>query len=338
MNIFPHGQKQWLYFGLRLSLLSALMATIAVFITVMPGRSYTGPFEPLSADEMLIRDNLYRHVYTLADSIGERNRDRDRSLQAAADYIKSSFEGNGYRVLELDRNSFAHNIEAQCPGGSSTTGTIVVGAHYDSVVGSPGANDNASGVAALLELARLIKLNPPSSNIRLVAFANEEPPFFDTSSMGSSLYARRIVRSGEHISGMISLETIGCYSDDAGSQSYPFGFGLFYPAKGNFIAFVGNLQSRGMVRSSVKTFREAVHFPSEGIAAPEWLSAVSWSDHSSFWKQGIPAIMVTDTALFRYRYYHTAADTVEKIDYDRMARVVSGIWRVIVELCPTSAN
>jgi Zn-dependent M28 family amino/carboxypeptidase len=150
--------------------------------------------------------------------------------------------------------------------------------------------------------------------------------------MGSRTYAAMASKRGERIRGMIALETIGCYSDLAGSQEYPFGFGLLYPTSGNFIGFVGNIQSRGMVRRAIETFRNTKHFPSEGVAAPGWFTGVGWSDHWSFWKEGVPAIMITDTALFRYKYYHTAGDSPDEVDYERTARVVSGIRTVVVDL------
>jgi Zn-dependent M28 family amino/carboxypeptidase len=165
-----------------------------------------------------------------------------------------------------------------------------------------------------------------------VAFVNEEAPFSYSELMGSRVYARRAHARNEDIVAMFSLETIGYYSDTAGSQSYPFPFSLFYPDAGNFIGFVGNAMSRTLVRRVVASYRRQTHFPSEGIAAPEWVTGVAWSDHWSFWREGYPAVMVTDTAPFRYPYYHTAADTPDKIDYGRLARVVAGLASVISEL------
>jgi Zn-dependent M28 family amino/carboxypeptidase len=182
------------------------------------------------------------------------------------------------------------------------------------------------------ELARLLKSSSPRLRIRFVAFVNEEPPYFQTEKMGSRQYAVVASRLNQRIAGMVALETLGCYYSFSGSQQYPLGVSLFYPSRGDFVGFVGNLSSRSMVRRSIDAFRRTEHFPSEGIAAPEWFTGVGWSDHWSFWKQGIPAIMITDTALFRYPYYHTGEDTPDKVDYERTARVVSGIARVIIEL------
>ena len=170
------------------------------------------------------------------------------------------------------------------------------------------------------------------SVIRFVAFVNEDPPYFQTESMGSRQYAVMASGRNENIEGMLALETLGWYSSSPGSQEYPVGLGLFYPSRGNFVGFVGNLSSRAMVRRSIDAFRKAARFPSEGIAAPGWFTGVGWSDHWSFWKQRIPAIMITDTALFRYPWYHTSGDTPDKVDCERTARVVSGIANVIIEL------
>jgi len=199
-------------------------------------------------------------------------------------------------------------------------------------MGSPGANDNGSGVAGVLALARAWAKREPSRTIRFVAFVNEEPPFFQTDLMGSLVYAKHCRDRGDKIVAMFSLETMGCYSSEKGSQKYPFPFGLFYPSHGDFIAFVGNTSNGDLVRGSVKTFRAQASFPSEGGAIPGNLPGVGWSDHWAFWQAGYPAIMVTDTAPFRYPYYHTAQDTPDKVDCDQLARVVDGLSKVLEEL------
>ncbi|HEX8239577.1 MAG TPA: M28 family peptidase [Allosphingosinicella sp.] len=186
-------------------------------------------------------------------------------------------------------------------------------------------------MAAVLELARLLAdLQGRSTlRIRLVLFVNEEPPWFKTDRMGSLVYARALKRSGERVAGMMSLETLGYYSDRPGSQLYPAPLGLLYPDKGDFVAFVGLVSSRAFVRKTVAAFREQAPFPSVGGTAPGFVAGIDWSDHWSFEQVGIPALMVTDTAPFRYPHYHSRADTPDKLDYDRLARVVSGLERVI---------
>jgi Zn-dependent M28 family amino/carboxypeptidase len=218
------------------------------------------------------------------------------------------------------------------PGSAKASEIVVVGAHYDTVDECPGADDNASGVAALLELARLLKDSHPARTIRFVAFVNEEPPWFQTDNMGSLVYAKAVRAKNENVVAAVSLESIGMYSDQPGSQQYPAGFGFFYPKQGNFISFIGNFSSRGLVRQAIKSFRQNAAFPSEGVAAPAAVPGVSWSDHWSFWRQGYPAIMVTDTAPFRNKNYHLPGDQANTLDYDRTARVVDGLSHVIIDL------
>lgn len=300
----------------------------------MPGRSFSGPLLPLSEKEADTSIKLKTHVHTLAEKIGERNLWRYDALGDSADHIRDSFRSVGYSPLEQSfsvEGKTVRNIEAVLPGDDQRS-AVVVGAHYDTVRGSPGANDNATGVAGVLELARLLSAHRPNRDIRFVAFVNEEQPFFATDGMGSWRYAKRCAARGEVISAMLSLETIGYYCDEPGSQHYPFPFGLFYPNRGNFIGFVGNLRSWRLVRKAVRSFRQNAAFPSEAVAAPGWMTGIGWSDHWAFWRVGYPAAMVTDTALFRYAEYHTAADTTTVVDAKRLARVVHGLAAVVRDL------
>jgi len=224
------------------------------------------------------------------------------------------------------------NIEVEVPGGAGADEVIIVGAHYDSVLGAVGANDNGSGVAAVLELARLFRDARPARTVRFVAFVNEEPPFYRSEQMGSRVYARRSRERRDHIVAMLSLETIGYYSDEPGSQLYPFPLRFFYPSTGNFLALVANLGSRGLLHEALASFRRNAQFPSEGVAAPAFIPGVDWSDHWSFWQESYPALMVTDTALYRYPHYHTLQDTPDKLDYERLARVVMGLHGTLRDL------
>lgn len=301
----------------------------------MPGRSYTGTLPPLTPEEVELQAGLHTHVRRLAEEIGERNVFRPEALESAASYLVRSLESLGYSpaIQELQSGGRkVKNIEAQLSGQSKRDEILVVGAHYDSVFGSPGANDNGSGVAAVLELARLFRKKSPDRTIRFVFFTNEEPPNFGSENMGSWHYAKRCRDGGETVVGMLSIETIGYYSDKKGSQEYPAPFSLFYPDTANFIGFVANPASKDLLFRCITSFRRHTQFPSEGIAAPSWISGIDWSDHACFWKFGYPAIMITDTAPFRYPYYHTREDTPDKVDYERTARVVAGISRVIAEL------
>jgi Zn-dependent M28 family amino/carboxypeptidase len=310
-------------------------AGVLIYYWHMPGSSYTGSLKPLTTAEEETRDNLEGHVRMLATTIGERNIENYEKLQSTVQYIKHYFgEAEmdlSVQVYDIDGQKF-ENIIVDVKGAKKPEEIIVVAAHYDTARNTPGANDNASGVAALLEIARLTKERNPGRTVRLVTFVNEEPPYFQTEQMGSRVYARQAKERGENIVAMLSLESIGYYSDKPGSQTYVSIVSYLYPDTGNYIAFIGNLKSRALVRSCVDAFRRTADFPSEGAVLPAWTPGADWSDHWSFWKEGYPAVMVTDTAPFRYPYYHKPEDTPEKLDYDRMARVVTGLVQVITEL------
>jgi hypothetical protein len=286
----------------------------------MPGRSHRGMLPPLSDEEL---------------GIGERNLEWPERLAAAADYLERTLRGYGYEVARQElavREDPVRNLEVERPGAGRAEEIVVVGAHYDSVSGSPGANDNASGTAAVLELARCFADRRAARRLRFVFFVNEEPPYFQTDAMGSLAYARRARARGERVVAMISVETVGYYAKEAGSQAYPFPFGLLYPSRGNFVGFVANPASRSLLRRTIGVFRATTAFPSEGIAAPESIPGIGWSDHWSFWREGFPALMVTDTAPFRYPHYHARQDTPDKLQGEAMARVVTGLGRVVADL------
>jgi hypothetical protein len=324
---------------LRITIFIVLLLGVTMmgisFLTSMPGKSHRGPLPSLTQEQAELSTVLRLSVETLAGNIGERNYIYLRNLNAAADFIEQSLTRTGLRVqrhpYRVDGKTY-YNIEAEKKGRGDAGRIYIVGAHYDSVPGSPGANDNASGIAALLWFARGLAEKQAMSTMRFVAFSNEEPPFFWTQNMGSYVYARLCKERGENIVGMISLETIGCYYEKEGTQHYMFPLGLFYPSQGNFIAFVSNLSSRKLLKETVSAFRRNTAFPSEGGSFPWLTPGVFWSDHWPFWKMGYPALMVTDTALFRYPYYHTGEDTPDKLDYDRLARVVTGLEKMIGEL------
>jgi hypothetical protein len=314
------------------SIVAAVVVSCVATMTSMPGRSRDGGVTP-GSEELALARELEADVRALAEEIGERNHHHRAALAAAAERIERALAASGLAVRREHFESSGQgfdNVVAELPGTTNAAEIVVAGAHYDSVTGSPGANDNASGVAALLALARRLAGAKHARTLRLVAFANEEPPWFESEAMGSLVHARATRARGENIVAMLSLETIGCYSDAPGSQTYPVpALGLLYPTTGNFISFVGNLSSRSLVRRAVASFRSAVEFPSEGAALPANVPGVGWSDHWSFWQAGYPAVMVTDTAPFRYAAYHTAQDTPEKLDYGRMARVVLGLRAVL---------
>jgi hypothetical protein len=301
----------------------------------MPGTSYAGPFAPLTPHERDLEAALRRDVQRLAGDIGDRSAGHPSGLGDAAGVIERALAQAGYEVKRQRFESGGQpcdNLEVEIRGAASKDEIVVVGAHYDTVRGTPGADDNASGVAAMLALARAFAGAHPARTLRFVAFAAEEPPFFQTPRMGSAAYARRSRDRGEHVVAMLSLETLGLYSDQPGSQRYPTPFGLFYPSAGDFVAFVGDVSSRALVRRTVASFRASARFPSEGVAAPGAVPGVMWSDHWAFRQEGYPAVMVTDTAPFRNPGYHTADDTPERLTFAPMARVVAGLEAVVGEL------
>ena len=318
--------------------LRALLATLLLLITALaalvwamvytPGKSFHGPLHALTGDERLIAANLQRHVVAIASR--EHHARAYAELEAAARHIETSLTAMGYRVTAQqfpNAMGTVRNVAVEIRGSGRADEIVVIGAHYDSAHGAPGANDNGSGVAALLELARLFRNDRPARTVRFVAFVNEEPPYFKTEEMGSRVYALRSRSRNENIVAMVSFETMGYYSDAAGSQRYPPPLNWFYPDKGNFIAFVANLPSRALMHETVAAFRQHAAFPSEGAALPEILPGVDWSDHGPFWREGYPAIMITDTAPFRYPHYHTPQDMPDKVDYERLARVTAGLHR-----------
>ncbi|WP_200873700.1 M28 family peptidase [Candidatus Magnetobacterium casense] len=330
MKFKPKGKRLWLSILIRWAVITGIVVSTVVYIESMPGKSYKGVLRPLSADEELLKENLRRHVVKLSQEIGHRNTEHYKGLEASVEYIRDVLVRYGYSVRFQEytvRHKTVKNIEAQIDAPSDEI--IVVGAHYDSVQGSFGANDNASGVAATLELARLHAGKKHQRTLRFVLFVNEEPPYFETEDMGSRVYAREAKKRGDKIAGMVSLETIGFYSDSPGSQKYPSILRYFYPDTANFIGFVSNISSRELLYRCIKTFRNTTAFPSVGTVAPAWIPGIGWSDHWSFWKEDYPAIMITDTAPFRYVHYHEMSDTPDKIDFDRMARVVAGVDRVV---------
>jgi hypothetical protein len=300
-----------------------------------PGRNFKGALPPQTDPQAELAKRLREHVEMLAGTIGERNVYRPTELLVAAEYIERTFRTYGHEPVPLPytlHGQEVRNIEVTIRGTTKPSEIVVIGAHYDSVRGCPGANDNGSGTAAVLEMARLMKDKPLARTVRLVAFVNEEPPFFQTEQMGSLVYARLCKRRGDNVVAMFTPETIGYYSDVKGSQQYPFPFSLFYPGTGNFIAFVGNTGSRPLIARSIESFRTHTEFPSEGAALPGGIQGIGWSDHWSFWQEGWQGFMVTDTAPFRYPHYHLATDTPDKIDYDRTARVVMGLARMAEDL------
>lgn len=313
---------------MKTALIVALVVLLALAIAwrsmlSMPGRSLRGALPALTESQRVLAEELRRDVATICAGAP---RSVTETRAPAAAYIERELIAAGY-APSRQHTAEGDNIEVELRGDSKEI--VVIGAHYDSVDGAPGADDNASGVAGCLAMARRLAHAHPKRTLRFVFFTAEEPPSFKTASMGSYVYAKRCHDRGEKIAAMLSIESIGYYDPHAHSQLYPAFLAPFFPSTGDFIAFAGNSGSRALVRDCVRAFRGHAKFPSEGAAVPEVVEEIGWSDQWSFWQFGWPALMVTDTAPFRNPHYHTASDLPETVDYERTARVVEGLIGVV---------
>jgi Zn-dependent M28 family amino/carboxypeptidase len=316
---------------------AALAGTGARYLTAVPGTRYEGALPPATPAEAVTAARLAAHIHAIASR--PHNIDHYDELEKAARYIEGQLKTLGYQpvpqVYSVEGRQ-VRNIEVVIEPGPSAAnpGTIVLGAHYDSYEDAPGANDNGTGSAAILELARLLAdlRNTSASRIRLVLFVNEEPPYFQTPDMGSYRYAKLLAERHEPVVGMISLETLGCFLEQPNSQHYPPPLGLLYPSKGDFVAFVAMVGSRDFMRALIGSFRKHTKFPSIGGVAPRFVPGIDWSDHWSFEEFRYPAVMITDTAYFRYPHYHKPTDTPDKVDVDKLARITHGIEQIIREM------
>ena len=314
------------------SILPLLFVIIWLFTVKMPGPAFSGALPPLTPEQEKLRAGLERHVRALAGDIGVRSNETYANVQRAAAYIESVLVSLGYHVVSQEFTADGRgyrNLEATLGGTSRAQEVVVLGAHYDTAEGAPGADDNASGVAGVLELAQVFARVPQGRTVRFVFFPNEEPPSFATEDMGSRHYAKAARARNDQIVAMLSIESIGYYDTEKGSQRYPFPLNLAYPDVGDFIGFVSNLKSRGLLHRAIAAFRAHATLPTQGAAAPGWVPGVWWSDHWSFWLEDYPAIMISDTAPYRYPFYHTPQDTPDKLDYNRTARVVDGLGHVV---------
>lgn len=320
-----------------ITVLSAVLIGGSVFMIRMPGSSVHGPLPDPTSDERSLAVRLEADVRALAAEIGERNMHTPGSMEQTASWIEGRLRDAGHdpvrHTYELDDGRAADNLIVEIPGTARPGEIFVIGAHYDTVPGSPGANDNASGVAALLALADHFRTRPRAATLRFIAFANEEMPFYTTPEMGSYSYAGQVRDRGDQIVAMLAMDGLGYFDERSGSQHYPLpGLGLVYPGRADFIGFVSRLRDAALVRRAISAFRDHATVASEGAALPGVIPGIGWSDHWSFWQHGYPAILVTDTLPFRDPDYHSPADTPERLDYDRMARVVAGLKAVVEEL------
>jgi Zn-dependent M28 family amino/carboxypeptidase len=275
---------------------------------------------------------LKTHVRMLSETLSPRDARHPENLDRVADYVQQEFEQAGGVVreqpYEVNGNVYRNVMTLF---GPETTERIVVGAHYDAVGNSPAADDNASGVAGLIELAHLLGQTSLPMRVELVAYTLEEPPYFRTSGMGSAVHAWSLKEQGVSVRAMLALEMIGYFSDAPNSQHFPISFfSLFYPSQGNFIAIVGKLEQGLLVRRIKKVMRNATSLPVYSINAPGFVPGVDFSDHLNYWQAGYQAAMITDTAFYRNMNYHSLYDTPDTLDYERMALVVQGVYAAVL--------
>lgn len=283
--------------------------------------------EPIDIQKNILIDSLYRHTEYLSVKVGERHLWKVGSLNKTVDYIESVFNDYGYTVHRQTYSCYGQNVSnliAEKPGKEQ--GLVVIGAHYDTVPGTPGADDNASAVSGLLELARLLKGTPNYKTLIFAAFANEEPPSFGSHHMGSMVYANHLKEQGASVEVMVSLEMIGYFRKES-IQIYPLpGMQFFYPKTGDFIGVVGNFRSHRYVSFFKRGIKKHSSIDARSLTAPEFFGGINLSDNYSFWRNGYKAIMVTDTSFFRNRNYHLETDTIDTLDFEQMAEVVRGLY------------
>ena len=324
--------------AVTVTVLISLLAVALIALVVQPLVSPI-PSQPPEVDVA----RLAAHVRRLSVDFYPRSYDRPKNLNLAAQYIYDELKAAGAEVslqdVVVEEATYRNVIARFAPKAGPL---LVIGAHYDSfgdsnveaeATGStlkthtPGADDNASGVAGLIELARLLGRKPPTRAIELVAYTLEEPPHYDTGHMGSVWHARSLAAAKREVQLMLSLEMIGYFTDQPASQQYPVpGMAHLYSDRGDFITLVGKLSDFNSIRKAKALMTGATNLPVYSINSPTLLQGIDFSDHRSYWHEGFPALMVTDTAFFRNPNYHDAGDTYEKLDYRRMAKVVKAVY------------
>ncbi|MDO9383209.1 MAG: M28 family peptidase [Hyphomicrobiaceae bacterium] len=315
--------------------LALLTLVLGIYGLWVPGRSFSGQAPALTAPERELAGRLKAHITAIA-SVPHNTR-RPAALERSAAAVEAAFRSMGYepqkQVYESDGVSVRNIWVTIEPAGGDDVAAVVVGGHYDSAGDAPGANDNASGTAATIELARLLKgYKPARTRIYLVAFVNEESPYWGTQDQGAARFADLLLQKGERVRGMLSLETLGWFNDEPGSQTYPKPFNWIYPDIGNFVAIVGMPGSRSWLHEVIAPFRHSATVPSIGGIAPSSIPGIAWSDHAPFADRGIPALMLTDTAPFRYPHYHRTSDTPDKVDVETLARITTALDKTLREL------
>jgi hypothetical protein len=313
-------------------LFAAYLIYAIVKIRFAPSIVTPGQASAVSGDSR----QLYSHVEHLSVRIGSRSIYESSKLEETKRYVVSCLESFGY-TPELQKYSYDgqvfSNVIVSIEGKTHPDEMVIVGAHYDTVFGTPGADDNASAVAMLLEMSRILKGFSPARTIRLVFFVLEEPPAFRTQHMGSYVYAKEAKAKNENIKAMICLEMLGYYTDKKGGQTFPLPLmNLMYSSTPDFIAVVGNLKSRSLLDAVRTSLTQRSSIPVETLSTVSFVPGVDFSDHWSFWKMGYPAVMITDTAFYRNPNYHTEGDTINTLDFNRMTELLKGLLQVACDL------
>jgi len=320
------------YIVLILILLAVFFIYSVLKIRSTPSVSMTRP------DSLHIGDihQLYTHVEHLSVKIGSRSVYEYEKIEDTKRYIVSCLEGFGY-VPTFQNYDYGgkiySNVIVSLRGVKYPDETVIIGAHYDSVYGTPGADDNASAVAVLLEMCRDLKSFSPGRTLKLIFFFLEEPPVFRTEHMGSYVYAKEAKARNENIKSMMCLEMVGYFSEQKGGQTYPLPLmNMMYPTTPNFIAVVGNLSSRNLVNNVKNSLKNASGIPVETLTTVSVVPGVDFSDHRSFWKMGYPAVMITDTAFYRNPNYHTESDAIDTLDFHTMSNLLQGLLQAAKDL------
>lgn len=324
-------------YAISIAIIGVLVILLYPILKIKMSSSAHPPREDTFTETEVKR--LYEHVENLSVRIGSRSFYEYDKLTEAENYIKEVLGKTGcaYSLQSYDyKGKTFKNIIVTLSGQGGADGSVIIGAHYDTVFGTPGADDNASAVAVLLELCRLLKDHRPLRTLRFVFFTLEEPPLFRSRHQGSYVYASHLKETNETVDAMLCLEMVGYFDDREGGQAFPVpGMSLLYSSTPDFISVVGNLQSRALVERVRDSIKRGSTIPVEGIATVSFVPGVDFSDHRSFWKMGYPAVMITDTAFYRNPNYHRSTDTVDTLDFVKMASLLKGLVQASADLAGT---
>ena len=329
-ELYIRQMKNKFFTSILRILIAVSAALIVIWIYIAQPTTRQNSLSKITVDEQRLRS----HVEMLSKIFYPRNYRELENLNKTADYIKKHFENAGANV-EIQEFVVSGKIYKNIIGifGKGKSRKLIIGAHYDACEETPGADDNASGVAGLIELAYLLGSNGTEREIELVAYSLEEPPYFRSPQMGSYAHAAKIEKEKSKIVGVIVLEMIGYFSDEWGSQSYPMPLlKMMYPSRGNFITVVGRLDQRKFTKAFKIGMKGVTDLPVFSINAPESLPGIDFSDHRNYWPLGLNAIMISDTAFYRNKGYHGLNDTSERLDYKKMAKVVISVFEAMKEI------